>query len=319
MIRQIFRTAILVAVLAGVIAAAAYYQEISDWWFLRSYEPPAPITQLAEDAAMSDKGRDYFYVADPKINEKKTFNKNCPSTEEASVLGCYTNQRIYIMRVEREKLDGVMEVTAAHEMLHAAYDRLDSDTRSRITALLEEEVDRIQDQDIIKLIERYEKNDGPEARRNELHSILPTQVSELSPELETYYSRYFTDRQQVVDLYNQYEGTFENIRQQIESLRSQVDNLKSRINSLEARIDSQRQRVDELNRRLEQHEQQGNREAYNNLIPQQNAAVEEYNRMVEQYRSLISRHNSKVEELNEIVLLQRDLVNSLDSTYQQLD
>lgn len=267
---------------------------------------------------MSDEGRRYFYVSDPQINEKKTFNENCPTTEEASVLGCYTHQRIYIMRVEREELDGIMEVTAAHEMLHAAYDRLDGDTRSRITGLLEEEFDRQNDERIARLMDRYEASGGSDVRQNELHSILPTQVAELSPELEEYYSRYFTDRSRVVDLYNQYAGTFEDIRGRIESLRNQVDSLRDTIDTLEEQITAQRQRVDELNTRLERYKRNNNTEAYNELVPEQNAAVNEYNSMVDRYRSLISRHNQKVEELNESVLLQNELVNSIDNNYQQL-
>ncbi len=319
MIGRVFATITVVAAAVGVLAFGAYYQEISDWWFLRSYQPPRAIAELADDASMSDEGRDYFYVSDPVINDKQTFNQNCPTREEASVLGCYTNQRIYLMRVEREKLDGVMEVTAAHEMLHAAYDRLDGDTRSRVAGLLEEEFDTVENERLRELINSYEENGSRAVRHNELHSILPTQVSDLSPELEEYYSRYFSDRQAVVDLYKQYEGTFENMRQQITTLQNEVDSLQSRIDTLEARIDTQRSEVENLNTRLERLESQGNTEAYNDLVPEQNAAVDEYNSMVDQYQSLIARHNNKVDELNEIVLLQRDLVNSLDSTYQELE
>lgn len=309
---------VMAIVVAAVAGASLYYQEIADWWFLRSYQPSPAIAELAREAAMSDEGRDYFYVSDPQINEKQTFNKNCPTTEEASVLGCYTDQRIYLMRVEREELDGIMEVTAAHEMLHAAYDRLDGSTRSRLTELLEKELDQQNDERIARLIDRYEASGGSDVRHNELHSILPTQVAELSPELEEYYSRYFTDRSRVVGLYNQYESTFEDIRSRIESLRNQVDDLRGTIDTLEEQIAVQRQRVDELNTRLERHKRNNNTEAYNELVPEQNAAVNKYNSMVNRYQSLISRHNQKVEELNESVLLQNELVNSIDNNYQQL-
>jgi chromosome segregation ATPase len=309
-----------VAVLGfAVVGAGAYAQEISDWWFLRSYQPPRAIADLADETSMSQEGRKYFYVSDPKINDKQTFNRNCPTREAASVLGCYRNQRIYLLRVERRKLDGVMEVTAAHEMLHAAYDRLEADTRSRVAGMLEEELETIEDSRVKELINSYEEDNNETVRRNELHSILPTQIADLSPELEEYYARYFNDRQAVVDKYQQYKSTFADLRQQINTLQDRVDSLQNRIDSLKGRIDAQRSKVERLNARLERLESQGDREAYNELVPEQNAAVNRYNSMVDRYKSLISRHNNTVERLNEIVVLQRDLVNSLDSTYQELE
>lgn len=314
MFSRIFRTIFYACVLLLVFGAAIWHQEIADWWVLRSYEPTDKIARIANRAAFSDSGKDYFYVSDPRVNDEKEFNRNCKAPEKGFVLGCYSGKQIFILDVQREELDGIVEVTAAHEMLHAAYDRLSSRERSRVNGLLEEEFSRVEDEKIIDLIKRYEKSGGPDVRKNELHSILPTQKQELSPELEEYFSQYFTNRQQVASLYKDYESTFVQIRKDIEDLRGRVENMREEIESLEARLDQQQQRVDSLNRQIERHEARGDTESRNELVPQQNQAVEEYNSLASQYRSLISEHNRLVDELNETVLLQRDLVESMDST-----
>ena len=38
---------------------------------------------------------------------------------KTAVLGCYANREISIFNVTDQRLDGIREVTAAHEMLHA--------------------------------------------------------------------------------------------------------------------------------------------------------------------------------------------------------
>lgn len=318
MIVRVFKIAYVAALVLLIVGIVRYHQDIADWWFLRSYDPPPAVAELAQRAALSEEGKDYFYVSDPEINDKKAFNRNCPTVEKTFILGCYTDKRIYVLEVHREELDGIMEVTAAHEMLHAAYDRLGSGERDRVTDMLEQQFEQIEDKRTIELIEQYEKEGGDRVRRNELHSILPTQVADLSPELEEYFSQYFTDRQKIVKLYDEYKTTFENLRGQIDSLQGEIEGLRTRIDNLETQITAQRQRVNELNTELDHRQQQNDTQAYNALVPQQNAAVEKYNRLVDQYRSLISRHNRKVEKLNEIVLLQNELVNSMDSTYQSL-
>ena len=298
------------------MVAAQNLQEIRDWWFLRSYEPPVEIEALAERASMSDVGRDYFYMSDPQINNKEEFNENCSRQEEALILGCYSAQRIYVLEVEREELDGIMEVTAAHEMLHAAYDRLSESKRREVASKLEDDFERIDDPVINNLVERYEERGGQEVREDELHSILPTQSSNLSPELDEYFGKYFEDREALVELYEQYESTFMSIRDDIKRLQQEVEGLRDEIERLEIAVDSQQDELDSIEDELEDLLAEDDIEGYNELVPDQNEAVERYNRLVDQYQDVIERHNRAVDELNETVILQTDLVNSMDSTFE---
>ncbi len=302
----------------ALLVAAQNIQQIRDWWFLRSYEPPAEIELLAQNAFLSDKGKSYFYMSDPQINNKEEFNQNCTTQEKALILGCYRAKQIFILQVDRQELDGIMEVTAAHEMLHAAYDRLPESRRVEIVSLLEEDFARIDDPIINDLIERYEERGGQEAREDELHSILPTQSSDLSDELEEYFGKYFEDRQSLVDLYDNYEQTFMSIKEDIESLQQEVEGFRREIERLEVAIESKIDELDEVESELEELLEEEDIEGFNELVPRQNQLSSSYNQLVDEYKSAIAVHNKAVEELNDTVILRTDLVNSLDSTYEPL-
>ncbi len=86
-----------------------------------------------------------------------------------------------------------MPVTAAHEMLHAAYAELAPGQRRRVDQLLDQAFEASADQRLRDTLAEYADAE-PGQRHNELHSILPTEVAELSPPLERYYQRYFEDR-----------------------------------------------------------------------------------------------------------------------------
>src|SRR5688572_27672169 len=87
------------------------------------------VIELARVASLNRRGRKLFAGTDPVIREKADFGDDCPLPEadDTFVLGCYDDftNKIAVIRVERLDLFGVMPVTAAHELLHAAYAGLD--------------------------------------------------------------------------------------------------------------------------------------------------------------------------------------------------
>ena len=216
----------------GLLLIGAWQAEnVADWWWLRNYEPPIKVAAIAENVGFSGQGLREFYLADPKLNNKQEFSNNCPVGETTLVLGCYSSGKIYVLEVERAELAKVMEVTAAHEMLHAAYLELSRRDRSHINKLLEEFFATHADSKLRELVEEYERVE-PGQRLNELHSLLGTQISPLSQELEDYYSRYFNNRQQIVNAYIDYEGVFAELDNQITAFSSQIDSLKQQITNL---------------------------------------------------------------------------------------
>lgn len=312
------RKLLVLVYVTAIVAVVINHQVIADWWFLQSYRPDPQISALADRAYLSDDGRRHFYVSNPEINDKKEFNSNCPVLEKALVLGCYSGRQIYVLEIGRSELEGVMEVTAAHEMLHAAYDRLGTKEREDINGQLLKAYESIDNPKLRELIESYEASGGEELAYNELHSILPTQVKDLPENLEDYFRQYFNDRQKLVGLYAEYESVFLDINRRIDSKKSRIEALRSRIDTQENFIGQLKQQINDINSRMQALRRSNDTEGYNRLVPRQNALVEEYNTAIHYHRDIIEQHNKLVNEVNDLVILQNDLVNSMDSRYEPL-
>lgn len=222
---------------AGLLLAAVAIllnrQFLVDQLTVWQYQPSSEIVTLTDRSGMSDRGRFLFYAARPSLDGTRSFGQQCASAEQSTnILGCYRDQRIYIYDVSNQQLDGIRETTAAHEMLHVAYERLAPAARNNLDKQLEAEYAKLQSNpSLAKRMAYYEKSE-PGEKYNELHSIIGTEVRDLSTELEMYYRSYFSDRMKVVKLYESYAGVFE-------ELESQADTLSSRLNTLSATIDKQ--------------------------------------------------------------------------------
>jgi len=216
----IFCTVIIVLGVIFLLNRQRIIDQISVW----QYNPSTEIVSLAERAGMSDNGKFIFYASQPKLESTNEFNKVCNKIENTnSILGCFYSLHIYIYNVTDPKLEGVREVTASHETLHAIYVRLSNDERTKINKLIEVEYEKLQsDKEFIELMAFYERTE-PGERDNELHSLIGTEVSSISPELEDYYSKYFSDRQKVVALNTKYIGAFNDLKKRDDEITSKID------------------------------------------------------------------------------------------------
>ncbi len=242
---------LVVLVLAALIFF--YRQQIIDQLSFRGYAPSGEVSAITQRAGLTNEGTFYFYTSRPEIQDRTAFNQSCTTAkgETTVVLGCYVSGRIFLFDVTDAKLDGIKEVTAAHEMLHAAYDRLPSGERQKVDNLLEAEAAKITDPEFISLMSVYEKSE-PGERDNELHSIIGTQVASISPELESYYSRYFKDRAALVSLYTKYQAVFAGIKAQQAQLVSEMDGLIAQIDNA---TDSYNNGVTDLNNDIKEFNQ----------------------------------------------------------------
>lgn len=218
----------------GVVGLALFFllqrQAVIDTYMVWQFKASPDIAAISDRTKLTEKGKFLFYASHPELNDRESFNKSCNanSTEQTVVLGCYTMTRIYVFDIDNPKLDGIKEVTAAHEMLHAAYDRLSVAERERVDVLVDEQLRTIHDQRILGLIKEYDKTE-PGERNNELHSILGTEVAALSPELEKYYGQYFTDRYAVVSLASSYSVVFDELKSRMEVLLVEIRTLADTI------------------------------------------------------------------------------------------
>jgi len=304
-----------IALVAGGLFAVSQYQYIYDWYRLRGYVPSAVVESLATDSGMNELGRKIFYVYDPQLLSKDEFAQKCTVGQETIVLGCYiSNQNIYVFDVEDERLEGIKEVTAAHEMLHAAYDRLSSEKQDEINNALQSVYRGLDNQRILDTVESYRARNASIVN-DELHSILPTEVRELPAILEQHYSNYFDDRLKVVSLAEKYADEFVKRKQEIAAYDDQLLELQGNITRSQADISLQSQALTQERTLLEG--LRGDPAAFNQAVSVFNARVNEYNAGAEQLKALIARYNGVVAERNLIALEERELVEAIDTRVDQ--
>lgn len=306
---------VLLALLAGGIL---YRQRIMDQVKVWQFTPTPGIMRLAERAQLSDEGRFYFYVTHPRLETAAEFNDDCRRKEANSpLLGCYVQgaDRIHIFNVDNPELDGIKEVTAAHEMLHAVYARLSEARRRELGEQLEAAYQRVKDAELEQRMAYYERQQ-PGSRQNELHSILGTEYESLGPELEAHYARYFRNRQVVVGLHRAYHQTFRSLEQEQQRLSG---DLAQRRTTLEQRMARYQQQVAALNARIGDfnrraaagdfaseaafQRERGQLRRDGDALKREQAAIE----------TAVNEYNNDVTKLNELGGKMEQLQKSLDS------
>lgn len=312
-IARIVTVVVSLAVLAGSIYGITHRQQILDYLALRNYTPSQRIVQLADETTMQDETRRVFYINHPELNNKTQFRQNCPATEQSIVLGCYIeNNGIYLLDVTDDRLSGVIQVTAAHEVLHAEYDRLSRAERANVDKMTADFFTQISNERVKRTIEQYRSKD-PSIVPGELHSILGTEIRNLSPELEAYYSKYFSDRAKIVSYSEGYEQTFVNLSDQVEDYDRQLQSLKETIESSRVEIQGQSSEIELKKSRLDSLLGNGETEEYNASVPAFNSEVNSYNQLLQRTKSSIAEYNDIVERRNSIATTEQELVEAINS------
>jgi len=209
-------------------------QRVADQIAVWNFEPSDEIVRYAEQTTMTETGRFLFYASRPVVAADVAFDAVCSNREAGfGILGCYLPRTkiMYLYDVTDDRLAGLEEVVAAHEMLHAVWDRLSTDERSRLEILLEAEAARMADSAEFTARFEFYARTQPGERANELHSIIGTEFATISGELEAHYAKYFLDRSQVITLHEQSNAVFLAQQAQIETLVAQLDALRASVES----------------------------------------------------------------------------------------
>jgi len=294
-------------------------QALTDWWQLRGYTPPAAVSSLASQDTMTSYARHVFYVNRPDIESNPSiFQKDCGEAEKTIVLGCYHSDQngIFLYDVTDARLAGVEQVTAAHEMLHAAYDRLSGKDRDYVDGLLQDYYkNQLSDQRIIDTINSYKQTE-PNDVVDEMHSVFGSEIANLPAPLENYYKHYFDNRQAVAGFANNYENEFTSREDQVKSYKSQLDQLKTSIQSQEADLDNQLKQINSDRARLDSERSSGQIAQYNADVGSFNQQVSAYNNSVETLRATIQQYNQTVTQYNAVAKELASLAQSIDSRVQ---
>jgi chaperonin cofactor prefoldin len=312
---------ISIAVLIGCLFLAGWLvlnrQYVLDQITFWQYVPSKDIATISDKSQLTDHGKFFFYSSKPEVDDAAAFNNVCKKREEHSaILGCYAGGRIYIYNVSNEQLSGVKEVTASHEMLHAAWDRLSASEKERLSGLLNKLYDRIATGDLAERMAYYDRTQ-PGERANELHSILGTEVDNVGDELEQYYAQYFTDRKIITSLHSKYQAVFAQLEQRAKTLESQMAALESQITQ---QIDVYNAGVKQLNGDIEQFNSQAqagtfpSQAAFNSRRAQLVVRSSELETMRSNVNTNISQYNALRDELITVNGQSDSLNKSIDSS-----
>lgn len=302
---------VIVAVVGSVLAFN--FTTLPDRLKNLFYKAEPEITAIAEKVKLTDKGNTVFLAARPALEEATDFNEHCDShNAEISVLGCYANGQIFLYNIQNKDLDGIVESTAAHELLHAVWERMHSWDRASLEASLLSVYQEYQEQ-LGAGLENYASED----LLDELHSRIGTEIANLPDDLEAHYAQYFQNQNNVVALYNKYAKKFTELTEQSDDLLSQIEQktgaIDQRTAAYYAAVEELTQRIDKFNRCAETQGCFSSTSEFNQqraeILAEQASLEEEYNDL----NAEISAYNQLVNQYNSLVIKTQKLENTINS------
>lgn len=225
-----------------VVVGVAFWQRewIYDFYLGVTYQPSSEMARIRGDLALTDRGEFLFNAAQPALNEATEFNEHCRNGEtEIAVLGCYTGGKIYVYDITDERLNGIRELTSAHELLHANWARMSDEEKVALVEPLTRTFEANQSF-LESEIDSYDISE----RQEELYVRAGTEVADLPEALEKHYAEIFKDQDKVVGYYNGYISVFRTLEAEMNGLKAEMNEINTVV---EAKIADYEQRVGQLN------------------------------------------------------------------------
>lgn len=232
---------VLAAIFFGGVEAFRRYVVVTklDKDAFKKYELIPDVVDIAEKITLTDTAKDHFYKLEPRFVDASDFIKFCKTVARGiEALACYppkpyggpfAGKTILLLNIDDPRFTDHKYSAAAHELLHALYDQLPSDEKTRVNSLLNQEFAKHQDdthlQNVLKELERVGKD--KETVLSEWHSKFGVEYPDIAPELEEYYKNYFQDRQTVVQLY--LKGGFASRVRRIDRLNAELTALSNQL------------------------------------------------------------------------------------------
>lgn len=269
---------------------------------------------------MTPDAQHLFYLNRPQLlSSVNDFRQHCPENQDTVVLGCYHSGQngIYIYNVKDPSLKGVVQVTAAHETLHAAYARLSPKERDSLNKMLDDYYKRgLKDTQVRSEIKLYQRTE-PGAVFDEMHSTFGTELANLPGPLEAYYKKYFSNRSAIVAYSNSYEDEFTARQAAVSRADQELADMKKQIDAQEASLESQESDLTALKKQLDSELAAGQADAYNADVPAYNSKVNAYNSGVAALKQAIASYNQLVDSRNAIAKELTTLDKALDTRLSQ--
>lgn len=279
-----FFAAIYLLIIGFFGSPSAYY--FTDWQAFQHLSQGSVAQVYIDKLGLTDKAKLVMAGADPKIESKSEFNASCQPAGQVIELGCYIGgfpDHIYVMQIQDPAVGRAMDVTTAHEFLHAAYARLTPSKKAAVDKLIENQLSQTTDPNLTKRLQGYAISE-PGQQDNELHSIFGTEYRNLSPELESYYSQYFKDRSIIVSWSESNNAYITGKEQDLKSKRAQIDADTASLRALEARMNT--------------YLSTGQTAIYNSLVPTQNVQVRALNAEIVIYNADVAAYNDLIASIS---------------------
>lgn len=276
---------------------------------------PATVQSHIDAATYTELAEEIYLSTSPTILDPASLESECSggnSTDPGrKIAGCYVFPpgNIYIKDITDARVSDSEIVTAAHEMLHAAwYEDMTSAERSDIGNQLQSWFNRLpSDHWLNEKLAAYSSESIP----TELHSILGTEAADLTTSLEEHYSRYFDDRAAVVGLADGVGGYMRDLDAEISILEPQLSELQSSLQSRDEELTSMREQLDseiaEFNADVDAGKYENNYEEYEEtratLNSRQDQIQADFTKLYSDFDSfneLVVEYNAKVNELNSL-------------------
>ena len=314
----------LIAFLAfGVVVFLAIkfvdFTAVVDTFLGMDFEASPELSDIIEKDNFTKKATRILKASKPELLNAGDFNSKCYSDleKENSVLGCYTNNTIFVYDIDNAELNGIKETVLAHELLHAIWSRMSINERR----------DLYDDLEIIYRQEEKELSDhmsgySEDEYYDELHSVIGTQVADekLTAALRDHYAEYFESQAKIVGFYDAYNGKFKALENRARELEAEIEQRRTQIDNLTASYEAESRdllaNIESFNARAEsggfsdmasfysernalvsrQSQLNSNYEALNALIDETNALITEYNSNVVEVGKLYDSVNSRVQK-----------------------
>ena len=312
--RNILGCAFMAIILIAVVAIILNRQWLYDFWRGKTYVASPEMAKIRTSLNLTGQGEFIFDASQPELNTSDDFNAHCRrEDDEKAILGCYTENNIYIYNIAEAELDGIRELTTAHELLHAVFYRMGDGEKEQLRPYL----DQVYNNNTQILSEDLNNYDESE-RFEELYVRAGTEVKDLPSELESHYERIFTSQDQIVDFYNKYIVVFKKLEVELVALEEEMAQLTE---TIEQKTTEYERRADQLNASIISFNSCADvagcfktEDEFNarrgTLIAEQNALEGLYNEL----NTLIDTYNSKVEVYNADVLRGEKLNTIINSS-----
>ena len=284
-----------------------------------TYQPSSEMARIRSDLKLTDKGEFLFNAAHPELDGAAEFNSYCRDGEsEIAVLGCYTGGNIYIYNITDERLNGIRELTSAHELLHANWARMSESEKVALVESLTRTFEANQ-----SLLEDELNTYDVTQKQEELYVRAGTEIANLPDVLEKHYAEIFKDQDKIVSYYNSYIGVFRALETEMNGLKAEMEAINTELSNKMTEYEQQVKQLDtevaEFNNCARVAGCFASEYEFNlqraELIAKQEALKALYNEI----NSLIEAYNAKVEVYNADVLQSEKLNTIINSAAKPQD